>query len=183
MTAPRRPRQVLEVAALVLALALTAGAWADGVRVVPVLTGSMAPAVPAGSLVVTTPLDPDRVHEGEVVAFAPPPPHGLGRPVMHRVVEVTSVGGIPVMRTGGDANPGPDPWTVGLPGADLARARLVLPHLGRVVSGGPTAAMLLAAGGLLLVSGASLVAAARRERCRCPVALDPSVSGSPPPTR
>ena len=61
-----------------------------GVRLLPVLTGSMAPSAPAGSLVLTVPVAGEGVAVGDVVAFRPRAPNEVvdGLPVLHRVVEV-----------------------------------------------------------------------------------------------
>jgi signal peptidase len=104
-----------------------------GVRLLPVLTGSMAPSAPAGSLVLTVPVAGEDVVEGDVLAFRPPAPYEVvdGRPVLHRVVEVDTDAEQPWMVTRGDANPQDDPWRVSLAGADLGRAVLVVPYAGR----------------------------------------------------
>lgn len=119
-----------------------------GVRLLPVMTGSMAPYAPAGALVVTTRVDPSAVQVGDVVAFRPPAPYEVAgqRPVMHRVaaLEQTSTG--LAMTTRGDANPGVDPWLVSLQGADLARVVAVSPVGGQLLAGGRLAVALLLGG-------------------------------------
>ncbi|MFD0484510.1 signal peptidase I [Kineococcus sp. GCM10028916] len=132
-----------------------------GVRVVPVLTGSMSPTVPAGSLALTTRVDAHDIAVGQVIAFRPPPPYVTqgDRPVMHRVAAVSEQGGQRTVRTRGDANPDLDPWTLAITdGTDLGLAQFSVPHLGRVLAGGPLSAGLLLAGVVLLL------AAVRRAR-------------------
>ena len=143
------------------------GAGICGVRFVPVLTGSMAPSAPAGSLVLTVPVAGEDVAEGDVLAFRPPAPYEVvgDRPVLHRVVEVDAGAGRPWMATQGDANPQADPWRVSLHGADLGRAVLVVPHAGRPLAGGPWSAAAFVCGGAALAAG---VRAARRPGCGCP---------------
>ena len=72
-----------------------------------VLTGSMRPGMPPGTLVVVRPVSPDRIGVGAVVTYQ----LRSGEPtvVTHRVVAqgTDSVGRI-VFRTQGDANPVPD---------------------------------------------------------------------------
>lgn len=97
----------LGIAALV---ALTGSvALPGGYRFFSVLTGSMEPVIPPGSLVVVKRVpDVSAVLVGEVVSFQQP-----GRPDMvitHRVSALESVGGATFLKTKGDANPAEDPW-------------------------------------------------------------------------
>lgn len=71
-----------------------------------VLTGSMAPAYPPGSLVVVRPVPVEDVGIGTVVTYQ----RESGRPgvVTHRVVGLGIRDGRTVFRTQGDANPVPD---------------------------------------------------------------------------
>ncbi len=143
------------------------GAGVCGVRLTPVLTGSMAPSAPAGSLVLTVPVAGEDVAVGDVLAFRPPAPYEVvdGRPVLHRVAEVDADAEQPWMRTRGDANAQADPWHVSLHGVDLGRAVLVVPYAGRPLAGGPWSAVAFVCGGAALAGG---VRAARRPRCGCP---------------
>lgn len=161
------------------ALGLVVVAHLLGLRVVPVLTGSMTPYAPAGSLVLTAPVRGEAVRVGDVVAFVPPAPFGAGRPVMHRVDGIgtagsasttadgvgAGAGGGRSMTTRGDANAHPDPWAVALDGADLGRVVLVVPLLGHLVMAGPTGALLLVGGGLAVVESVRLLR--RRPACGC----------------
>jgi signal peptidase I len=93
-----------------------------------VLTGSMEPAIPVGSIVVTRPTPTSQLRPGDVVTF-----HAEGYPlVTHRVVRLelsTSGWGI---RTRGDANPVEDVWTVG--GGDLVGTVVAtVPRVGYVL--------------------------------------------------
>ena len=144
-----------------------------GVRLLPVLTGSMAPSAPAGSLVLTVPVAGEDVAVGDVLAFRPPAPYEVvdGRPVLHRVVEVDTDAEQPWMATHGDANAQADPWHVSLHGADLGRAVLVVPHAGRVLAGGPWSAVAFVCGGAALAGG---VRALRGPRCGCPAGAAPA---------
>lgn len=141
-----------------------------GVRLVPVLTGSMTPYAPAGSLVVVVDVPGTDVRTGDVVAFRPPAPFEVvgGRPVLHRATAVTDTPDGPAMTTQGDANPDADPWRVSLTQGSFARAVLVVPLLGRVVAGGPLAALSLLAGAAALVMGAGALRRTRREAASCP---------------
>jgi len=144
--------QSASVVLLVVMGVVMVAASSAGVRLLPVMTGSMTPYAPAGALVVTTRVDPGAVEVGDVVAFRPPAPYEVAghRPVLHRVaaLEQTSTG--LAMTTRGDANPGVDPWLVSLRGADLARVVAVAPVGGALLAGGRTAVALLLGGALAL---------------------------------
>jgi len=149
---------------LVLGAAVAALATAAliGVRFLPVLTGSMAPYAPTGSLVLTLPVPGSDVAVGDVVAFRPPAPYTVtgNRPILHRVATLGSEGGQSYLTSKGDANPAADPWQVATDGATFGRAALVVPHLGRVFAGGTWAAL------ALVLGAAALFAGARRLRMR-----------------
>ncbi len=69
-----------------------------------VLSGSMEPAMPPGTLVIVRDVDPARVAVGDVITFMP---HENDPSVVtHRVVGVgVDMSGAPTFRTQGDANP------------------------------------------------------------------------------
>lgn len=95
-----------------------------------VLTGSMEPTLPLGSVAFTEPLPAQEVRVGDVVTFR----HPDGGPdmVTHRVVEVLE--GPPVsFRTKGDANEILDTWVV--PAANVVGiVRHNIPYMGYVTS-------------------------------------------------
>jgi signal peptidase len=141
-----------------------------GVRLVPVLTGSMTPYAPTGSLVLTVEVTSADVRTGDVVAFRPPAPFEVagGRPILHRVVDVADSPAGPTMTTQGDANPDADPWRVSLTQGSVGRAVLVVPLVGRVLAGGPVATLTLLAGGAVLLAGLGALRRGRREAAACP---------------
>jgi signal peptidase len=166
----RRLRRTAAVLAQVAVVAAVVVVHVLGIRLVPVLTGSMSPYSPTGSLVVTVPVAGADVAVGDVVAFRPPAPYEVvgGHPILHRVQSLTGDAASPAMTTKGDANPGADPWQVSLAGADLGRSVLVVPWVGRVVAGGAGSALARVAGGALLLGGAGALRRARRESRACP---------------
>jgi signal peptidase I len=123
------------VFAFLAALCVTAS-QSFGIRMVPVLTGSMEPQYPVGSLVITVPRRGDAVQPGDVLAFAPPSPYSTpgNRPIMHRVTRLQGSGEQLAAITRGDANPAPDPWALSLPQAQLSEAVIVVPWAGRVAA-------------------------------------------------
>jgi signal peptidase len=123
-----------------------------------VLSGSMRPGMPVGSVVVTGPVPAERIRRGDVITFHPP-----GRAdivVTHRVIAIEQPAGDPQARfiTRGDANPAPDPWAI--PALGTAQ-RLVfhLPSLGYVLAAIQTrpgkAALML--GPALMLAGGVLI--------------------------
>lgn len=99
-------------------------------RTVTVLTGSMAPDMPAGSMAVVRPVPPAALKVGDVVTYQAPIP---GQPVVtHRIVEIDSSGSQPVIRTRGDANAAPDPWAARVTSATAFRRVATIPYLGTV---------------------------------------------------
>ncbi len=95
-----------------------------------VLTSSMEPDLPPGTLVVTKPVDADQVRVGEVITYQ----LESGKPttVTHRVVEARyTLNGDLQLITQGDANPVPDSKPVI---AEQVRGKLwySVPYLGRV---------------------------------------------------
>ena len=76
-----------------------------------VLTSSMEPGMPAGSLVVVKPVDPDQVGVGAVVTYQLE--SGEADVVTHRVVSVeNAINGEQTFVTQGDANDAVDPESV-----------------------------------------------------------------------
>src|SRR3546814_8282824 len=59
---------------------------ATGSTSLTVLTGSMSPAIPPGSIVLVKPTDPSTIEAGEVITYQAEP--GKAAYVTHRVVEV-----------------------------------------------------------------------------------------------
>lgn len=96
-----------------------------------VLSGSMRPTIPEGSVVIVTPMPATEVREGHVIMYRIPEEDR--RVVAHRVVEVVEGGSQAVVRTQGDANPEPDAWTARLEGETLWQVRAAVPVLGHAV--------------------------------------------------
>lgn len=93
-----------------------------------VLTGSMRPHMPQGSVVVTTPVAARDVRVGDVISYhIPVEDH---RVVTHRVVQILEGGDHPVLRTKGDANDAPDPWVARMDGGPVWKVRAAFPKLG-----------------------------------------------------
>lgn len=128
------------------------GAWAVvttflyGSPPVVVSSGSMAPALDVGDLVVVEPFHGQRIHKGSVVVFNE---QVGGRSIIHRVVEVGDDG---TFTTRGDANAAADSTPLEL--ADIeASGRFLLPRMGLPMvwaQQGRWLLVLLALGGIAL---------------------------------
>ncbi|TCL85855.1 MULTISPECIES: signal peptidase I [unclassified Rathayibacter] len=163
---------------LVVALVAIAGvavfvASALGVvRLVPVLSNSMAPDMPVGSLAVTLPVDQAAVRAGDVIVFTDP--DVPERRVIHRVTLVYSEAeaaelrgwspGLLALTTKGDNNPQADPWIVTIADQRIWREESVVPLLGwpSIALAQPQARFAFFAIGGALVVGAVLVVIWRR---------------------
>lgn len=122
------------VATAVLAfLGLAIGPHVLGYRTMTMLTGSMAPGIEPGDVVVSTPLDVQDVEVGMVISYhIPIDDH---RVVTHRVIDVQhAADGTVTVRTQGDANDAPDPWTAVLTGDTAFRMQAVVPGVGDLIT-------------------------------------------------
>jgi len=100
-------------------------------RTETVLSGSMVPRFSPGDVVVVTPEPSSSLRVGQVITYNVPV--GDHQPVTHRVVAILHAGRDPVIRTRGDANSAPDPWTARLAGPTVWRERWVIPYAGWVI--------------------------------------------------
>lgn len=113
---------------ILLLLGLAFGPRTGRYRTMTVLTASMQPVVPAGSVILQVPVDVGKVRVGDVITYRIPAEDR--RSVTHRVVKVLKGGAQPVLRTKGDANSSPDPWLVRLRGEKVWRVKTAVPKLG-----------------------------------------------------
>lgn len=79
----------------------------DGYYSSVIMSGSMEPAIPVGSIVVTQKIDVDNVKAGDIIVFQRSDSKTLHR-VIDKIVENDSY----YFKTKGDANEDPDPWIV-----------------------------------------------------------------------
>lgn len=77
--------------------------------VMTVMTGSMAPNIPPGHIIVFHEVDADTLKVGDVIAYQPTDNSTGGVPITHRVIEVQGTAGHATrIIVQGDANPVPD---------------------------------------------------------------------------
>jgi signal peptidase I len=100
-----------------------------GYRAEPVLSGSMEPTLPVGSLAVLKEVPASDVERGDVVAFSTP---GQEDSITtHRIAAVERGGSRTVYRTRGDANTADDPWGLSQRGA-MGELVVDVPYAGYV---------------------------------------------------
>ncbi len=137
--------------ASLMALVAVVVAGAAGIRVRVEQTGSMAPALQPGDLVLvrSTPIAAIRI--GDVIGVR----DATGRVIVHRVERVDGEPGFVRVRTRGDANPTGEDWRIPR-AADVALVEGRLPRIGAVVDAakGPAAAIAVLIAGLLLAASA-----------------------------
>lgn len=100
-----------------------------GYEIYTVISGSMEPAIPTGSLIYTKEIPPKEVKKDDVIAFYSGT--DTGAIVTHRVVKNQTVSGEFV--TKGDANEEKDPMPVDYDEL-LGRVELSIPFLGRILA-------------------------------------------------
>lgn len=136
---------LLLTSAMALVAVLVAGA--NGVRVRVEQTGSMAPMIHPGDLVLVRQTPVSGVRVGDVIGVRTQ----LGQVIVHRVRSI-EVGASSIrIRTQGDANPTGEDWTLAR-GSDVVLVQGVVPKVGDVVDAlkGPVAALVVLMAGLLL---------------------------------
>ena len=92
-----------------------------------IMSGSMEPAIPVGSIVVTQKIDVDNVKAGDIIVFQRSDSKTLHR-VIDKIVENDSY----YFKTKGDANEDPDPWTV-QPEQIQGALLLTIPYYGYLI--------------------------------------------------
>lgn len=148
---------LLVLVGAVLAL-LALGAVTGWVRVLPILSGSMRPAIAPGDAVVVVRSPVRSVQAGQVIVYRIPVDDR--RLIAHRVVQATQTGPGPLVQTRGDANNARDPWTAQLQGEHIWRVTAVVPRAGHAIllARGPYGRLL----GLLAVLVVTLLLGLRR---------------------
>ena len=151
-------RVVAAVAAL-LFLFLAIGPHVLAYRTMTMLTGSMAPQIVPGDVVVSTPVATRDLRPGMVISYhIPIDDH---RVVTHRIVSVdrgidgNGINGAVTVQTKGDANKTVDPWKATLSGDTVFQVRAVIPKLGYAIEAlrTPTVRTVLVYGAPALLAG------------------------------
>lgn len=142
---------LLLLAACLLVAVLAAGA--AGLRIRVEQTGSMAPTLQPGGLVIVRQAPIESIRLGDVIGVRT----AAGAVIVHRVKQLGHEGGAVQVTTQGDANPTSEQWTIP-PGERVALVRGSIPGVGSVVDAvkGPWSAL------AVLLAGALLAAATLR---------------------
>ena len=124
---------VVLVLGVLLFVGLAIGPHVLGYRTATMLTGSMAPGINPGDVVVTMPRAASELQVDDIISYQIPIEDH--RVETHRVTEVHRTdGGAVEFRTKGDANDGVDPWTAVVRDTDTVWVtQQVVPHLGSAI--------------------------------------------------
>ncbi len=101
-----------------------------GWKSLSVATGSMTPAIPAGSLVLVHKVASSNLKTGNVITYINP--NNTKQTITHRIIKVTTKLNLPAYITKGDANQTPDPEILG--GNVVGKVEAHLPYIGRIIS-------------------------------------------------
>ena len=112
-----------------------------------VLTGSMTPGIPIGSIVIDRPVDPGTLHVGDIATYQVAP--GKADYITHRIVKIDTATTPVTFTFKGDANRGPDMRPVPAT-AIRGKVWFHLPYLGAVRDAMHTKGGLAGAGMLVL---------------------------------
>ncbi len=173
---------VLLAAVALLAVVVVVVPIVTGSKPYTILTGSMAPQYPPGTLVVVRPVDVSEINLGDVITYQ----LESGKPevVTHRVVAVgADAEGEPIFITRGDANDGDDPEPV-QPVQIVGELWYSVPYIGwinNVVTGQARALALPIIVGGLFVYGLVTIALGFRDRRRAKASDTTSPEGDPVP--
>ncbi|MGH9293173.1 MAG: signal peptidase I [Acidimicrobiales bacterium] len=152
---------VLLAGVVLVGVAVSSGSW----QIQPILSGSMQPGFPVGGVVVTQRVPVSSLQVRDVVLFHPPGEHDVT--YVHRIISLEHTSHGVIVRTQGDDNASPDPWSLHLLGSSVYEARFTVPVVGYVAVWGHSPSgrkdILLAAASLLvLLAGWVLLAQSTR---------------------
>jgi signal peptidase len=109
-----------------------------------IVSGSMEPTIPTGSVVYDEAVPVPELKVGDVITFLPPKEFEFTDPVTHRIVDISPVtagskindeavpSGSVQIHTKGDANEDVDPWAMVPDQPEMARVKFHIPWLGYV---------------------------------------------------
>ena len=141
--------------------AIVVGLVVTGHHLEEVVTGSMQPTIPIGSLVVTENLPAGQLQVGDIMVF--PNPNDTKLTIVHRIVWLShDQSGDVLVRTKGDYNALPDQWTLKRAGtAEADRVIEILPGAGTAAGYLQTIGF---AGLVLLIAGVIVYYGVRKVR-------------------
>ena len=166
---------VLAVVAIA-GLALSTGRW----QATPVLSGSMRPGFSVGGLVISQRVPVTDLAVRDVILFQRP--DEPSQQMVHRIIAIKhDRAGHLMIRTQGDANSAPDPWTVQIRGSSVYVARWSVPLVGYVAVAfqNHRGVVLLIAGIIALALAASFGLGAKKHDRTDPSADEVNAAASP----
>lgn len=111
-----------------MAVARTVMSTESPIMVVP--STSMVPTLNVGDIVIVKGVDPNTITVGTIIIFRSP---AGSIDIIHRVVGIVKEGGTLYFQTKGDHNPGPDPWSPGVPQENVKGVLVTrIPYIGYV---------------------------------------------------
>lgn len=118
--------------ALAAFLLIAIGPRIFGYHTLTMLTGSMAPLINPGDVVVTLPVPTSEIKVGDIITYHIPVEDQ--RVETHRVTELTgNADGSIVVQTKGDANNGVDPWLATISTPTVDRQVATVPYVGQAI--------------------------------------------------
>lgn len=107
------------------------GVSTEQLRATTMLTGSMAPELPTGSVIILAPRETSTLQPGDVIAFNPPDSPDT---VIHRIIDIESKNGEIVVTTKGDVNEDVDAYSPFVLKSDTVwQPKIVVPGVGRAL--------------------------------------------------
>ncbi len=170
-----------------LGILIAAAGFIFGVRPVVVISGSMEPGLPVGSMVFTRQADASTVKVGEIVTV--PRNDGSTGKITHRVIDASTSDGVTTLRLKGDANDIEDPvpyqveqvgeFLFHVPGLGTFALALRTP-LGILALGLYVAGVVL---GTIMIRPNKTITAGRHETGKDPASEEPLAFSTPEPER
>lgn len=108
----------------------TAAFFIWGIGFTTMLSNSMAPEYPAGSVVMTIQVPTAKLAVGDVIRL--PLPGSNGQSYVHRIVDAIPNGVSTTVTTQGDRNATPDPWSLDVVSASAPVVVATIPLLGHL---------------------------------------------------
>jgi signal peptidase len=122
----------LMIVAVTAFLFLAVGPRVLGYQTSTMLTGSMAPLINPGDVVVSVPTPVSSLKTGDIITYKIPVEDQ--RVETHRIVELKrNANGGTTVRTKGDANNGADPWQATIQGDTVDVHAATVPYLGTII--------------------------------------------------
>lgn len=110
---------------------VTALLMTDRIRILPLLSGSMAPYLETGDAGLLRPVPRDDIAVGDIIVFVRPGEAADSTPTVHRIIGMgVDDDGTPTATTKGDNNDSVDPWELRLEDETIWRVEASLPGVG-----------------------------------------------------